>query len=90
MATRYVLTDYIERAMDQASYDKLEDDTFAGWIPACPGVLSNAATLRECERELRSALESWILVGLRNGYVMPVLGDIDLDAEAGCEPLTTV
>ena len=37
MALRYVLSDYLEQALAQAVYDKLEDGTFSGRIPACPG-----------------------------------------------------
>jgi len=35
--------------------------------------------LRGCERKLRSTLEDWILVGLRLGHKLPVLGGIDLN-----------
>jgi predicted RNase H-like HicB family nuclease len=50
----YVLTDYVEQALAQAAYDKLEDDSFAGRIACCPGVVAFGATLRACEEELRS------------------------------------
>jgi predicted RNase H-like HicB family nuclease len=43
--------------LSQAEYDKLEDGTFFGRIPSCKGVVAFAATLRECEDELRSVLE---------------------------------
>lgn len=36
------------------------------------------ATLLACERELRSTLEDWILVGSRLGHALPVLAGIDL------------
>ena len=62
---RYVLSEYVENAMAQALYDKLEDDTFAGRIPVCKGVIAFGNTLRECENELRSTLEDWILLGLK-------------------------
>ena len=58
---RYVLSEYVEHAMAQALYDKLEDGTFAGRIPLCKGVIAFGNTLRECENELRSTLEDWIL-----------------------------
>ena len=64
MSGRFVLTDYVESALARAVYEKLEDDTYAGRIPACTGVLSFGASLRECEDELRSTLEDWVLVGL--------------------------
>ncbi|MEH2299449.1 MAG: type II toxin-antitoxin system HicB family antitoxin [Nostoc sp.] len=67
MAIRFILSDYVDRAIAQAIYDKLEDGTFAGRIPVCKGVIAFASTLRECENELRSTLEDWILLGLKLG-----------------------
>jgi predicted RNase H-like HicB family nuclease len=54
----------MDQAMAEAVYDKLEDGTFTGRIPSCKGVVAFGGTLRECEDELRSTLEDWILVGL--------------------------
>ncbi len=76
MAVQCVLTEYVDQAMALAVYDELEDGTFAGRIPACPGVLALDATLRECESDLRSTLEDWILVGLKMGHTLPVLAAI--------------
>ena len=70
----YVLSEYINRALAQAEYDKLEDGTFSGRIPSCVGVLAFSETLRECEEELRSTLEDWILVGLKFTHNLPVVG----------------
>jgi hypothetical protein len=39
MAIRYILSEYLDQAMAQAVYDKLDDGTFAGRIPSCKGVL---------------------------------------------------
>jgi len=90
MAIRYILSEYVDQAMAQAVYDKLEDGTFAGRIPACKGVVAFGATLRECEEELRSTLEDWILVGLKLGHSLPVIGSIDLNQEPIREPVDTV
>ncbi len=73
MVVRFILSDYVEQATAQAVYDKLEDGTFAGRIPACKGVIAFGSTLRECENELRSTLEDWILLGLKLGHSLPVL-----------------
>lgn len=40
MSKRYILSEYVEQAMAQAVYDKLEDGTFAGRIPFCKGVVA--------------------------------------------------
>jgi len=90
MAARYVLSDYVAGAMAQAIYDKLEDGTFAGRLPFCQGVVAFGASLRECEEELRSTLEDWILLGLRLGHPLPVIGEIDLNKEPAREPVDAV
>jgi predicted RNase H-like HicB family nuclease len=80
-AIRYILSEYVEKVMAKAVYDKLEDGTFAGRIPPCKGVVAFGKTLRECEDELHSTLEDWILVGLKLGHPLPVIGGIDLNRE---------
>ena len=75
----FPLTAYIDAAMELARYDKLADETFAGDIPKLKGVAAFGPTLRECEHELRSTLEDWLLVGLRLGHKIPVLAGIDLN-----------
>src|SRR5208282_2588219 len=75
----FPLTAYIEAALELARYDKLEDGSFAGEIPKLKGVAAFGQSLRECESELRSTLEDWILVGLRLGHKLPVLAGIDLN-----------
>jgi len=87
---RYILSEYVEQAMAQAVYDKLEDGTFTGRIPLCKGVIAFGTTLRQCEDELRSTLEDWILVGLKLGHPLPVIGDIDLNREPVCELMDAV
>ncbi|MEK7381531.1 MAG: type II toxin-antitoxin system HicB family antitoxin [Gemmatimonadota bacterium] len=89
MAVRYILSDYMAQAMAQAVYDKLEDGTFAGRIPSCKGVVAFGATLRECEDDLRSTLEDWILIGIKLGHPLPVIGGIDLNTEPTRESMDT-
>ncbi len=79
MLGNYILSDYVEIALEQAEYDKLEDATFAGRIPSCKGVVAFAKTLRECENELRSTLEDWVLVGLKLGHELPVMANLNLN-----------
>ena len=90
MSKRYVLSEYVELAIRDAVYDKLEDATFSGRIPSCPGVLAFASTLKECEEELRSTLEDWVLVGLKLRHHLPVIGNIDLNKEPVREPVDTL
>jgi len=71
MKIRYILTDYVNQQLAQAVYDKLEDGTFSGRIPSCKGVVAFGSTLRDCEEELHSTLEDWILVGLKLNHPLP-------------------
>jgi predicted RNase H-like HicB family nuclease len=75
----FPLTAYIEAALEVACYDKLDDGSFAGEIPGLKGVAAFGNSLRECQNELRSTLEDWILVGLKLGHSLPVLAGIDLN-----------
>jgi predicted RNase H-like HicB family nuclease len=90
MAPRYVLSDYVADALAQAAYEKLEDGSYAGRVPPCPGVVAFGASLRECESELRSTLEDWILVGLQFKHPLPVIQGIDLNKEPAREPVDAV
>jgi len=87
---KFILSGYIEEALEQATYDKLEDGTYAGRIPTCKGVVAFGSTLRRCEDELRSTLEDWILVGLKLGHPLPVIASIDLNREPSYEPVGAV
>lgn len=90
MNVQYVLSDYVAETMSQAVFDKLEDGTFAGRIPGCTGVVAFGTTLRECENELRSTLEDWILVGLKFKHPLPVVGGINLNREPVYEPVAAL
>ena len=90
MKVQFVLTDYVNQLMAHAVYDKLEDGTFAGKIPQCQGVVAFGKTLRECEDELRSTLEDWILLGLKLGHPLPVIAGFDLNREPIHEPVGAV
>jgi len=90
VANRYVLSDYVADALAQAAYEKLEDGSYAGRVPPCPGVVAFGASLRECESELHSTLEDWILVGLQLKDPLPVIQGIDLNKEPAREPVDAV
>jgi predicted RNase H-like HicB family nuclease len=86
----YVLTEYLDQAMAQAVYDKLDDGTYGGRIPPCPGVIAFAASLAECAEDLRSTLEDWVLLGMKLAHALPVIGGIDLNREPVHEPVDTL
>jgi len=90
MKAEFILTGYVEQALSLAIYDKLKDGTFVGRIPPCKGVVAFGASLQECQDELRSTLEDWMLVGLKLGHPLPIIANIDLNQEPKREPVEAV
>lgn len=86
-----MLTEYIKAAMRRAHYKILEDGTFFGEIEGFPGLWSNASSLEEARDELKGGLEEWIVLGLKRGDAMPMVGGAHLhifgtvDAPAGAD-----
>ena len=74
-----MLLEYVDAAMKTAGYEKLDDAGYCGRIRRCPGVIAFGTTLYECQAELRSALEDWLIVKLRHGDPLPILGRINLN-----------
>jgi predicted RNase H-like HicB family nuclease len=72
-----MLTEYIQKAMNSADYKILEDGTFCGTMPKCPGVIAFSSTLDGCRRQLQEVLEGWIRLGLQDGDPLPVIGGVN-------------
>ena len=77
-----ILSGYIDMALARAEYDKLDD--------GCKGVIAFGKTLRECESELQSTFEDWLLVGLKLGHPLPVIDGYDLNKEPRYESMAAV
>lgn len=74
-----MLTQYIQAAMQKATYEVLNDDgSFYGEISGFQGVWANATTLESCQEELQSALEDWILVRVADHLPLPIVDGIEL------------
>jgi predicted RNase H-like HicB family nuclease len=76
-----MLISYIRNAMKLAKYEILEDGQYYGEIEGFQGVWSQAADLETCREELQSALEDWLVLGLRMGPKLPVVAGIQLVPE---------
>ena len=74
-----MIVKFIDRAMSKAVYDKLDDGSFSGKIPQCPGVIAFGKTLYQCDQELKASLEGWLIIKLRHGDKLPVIGNISLN-----------
>lgn len=71
--------EYLDAALRRAVYETMPDDEgIWGEIPGFDGLWANAPTREACAQELASALEDWILVGLRLGHELPVVDGLQL------------
>ncbi len=70
----HMLIEYINKAMSKAVYDKLEDGSFSGKIPQCPGVIAFGESLFKCQEDLKSSLEGWMIVKIRHGDDLLIMG----------------
>lgn len=86
MTTRYILSDYLAEALRHATFKKLDDGAHCARIPGCEGLVVFGDTLEQSREELRSALEEWVLLGLKLGHALPVIAGIDLNEEPSLEP----
>ena len=75
-----MLIDYINAALRRARYEMLGDgEGFVGRIPGFRGLIGHARTLEACREDLNGALQSWLLLKLRQGdRDLPVVDGINL------------
>ncbi|RZN41373.1 MAG: type II toxin-antitoxin system HicB family antitoxin [Methanosarcinales archaeon] len=74
-----MLIEYINKAMSKAVYEKLEDGTYCGKICDCPGTIAFGNTLYDCQNELQSVLEGWLIVKIRHGDRLSLMAGFDLN-----------
>ena len=68
-----MLSDFVAKKLRQAKYKLLKDKTYFGEIPGLRGVWASAKNLEDCRKELKGALEDWILFKLKDGDSIPGL-----------------
>ena len=74
-----MLNDYMDKAMQHAQYERIEDGTYLGRIPGVKGVGANASTMQECRNELKEVLEGWILLNIADHTPLPVVDGMKLE-----------
>jgi predicted RNase H-like HicB family nuclease len=74
-----VLIRYCTEALQRAAYKVLEDGSWFAEIPGFTGVWANAETVEATREELYEVLQEWLLLKLRDGDELPVVGGIDLN-----------
>jgi predicted RNase H-like HicB family nuclease len=62
--------------MQHAQYELIENGAYFGTIPGFEGLWANASTQQDCEKELRDALEGWILLGISMNEPIPVVDGV--------------
>src|SRR5437016_952373 len=84
MRSETMLTDYINKVMQHARYERIEDGTIFGSIaddelPGFKGVWANADTEAACAQELRGVLEDWVLLNVSDHTPFPVVDGLALE-----------
>lgn len=73
-----MLMEYTQKALEGAEYKRLDDGTWFGEIPGFDGVWANGPTVESCRKELVEVLEEWLILKLRDGNPMPVVGGVEI------------
>lgn len=77
-----VFSEYIDAAMEIATFEELDDGTIYGSIPGLQGVWSNADTAEAVQIEFEEVLEEWIALRLSRNLPIPAIHGISLAAPA--------
>jgi predicted RNase H-like HicB family nuclease len=84
-----MLSEYIEAAMEKATYEIIDDpEPYYGEVPELMGVWATGKTLEECRRELKEVVEEWIAIRLRRGFPIPPLDGHKIEVSE--EPVAVV
>jgi len=68
-----MLTEYINKKLNQAKYKILKDGSYYGEIPGLQGVWADEKTLEKCRESLREVLEEWLILKIKDGDSIPGL-----------------
>ena len=74
-----MFNDYLDKAMNHAQYEQIEDGTYFGRIPGFKGVWANQLTEQSCRQELRDVLEGWVLLNIADHTALPVVDGMALE-----------
>ena len=75
-----MLLEYLNAALECASYEKIEDEEpYYGEIPGLQGIWATGTSLEECRRNLVKALEDWVFFSIYRGEPVPDVGGVSLE-----------
>ena len=76
-----MLSEFIERQLKKSQYKILKNGTYFGEISGLRGVWANAKNLEDCRKDLREALEEWLVLKVRSHERVPGF-EIKIDRRA--------
>ncbi|NOT30001.1 MAG: type II toxin-antitoxin system HicB family antitoxin [Planctomycetes bacterium] len=71
-----MITKYIEKALQKANYEALEDGSFCATVPGLRGVIALGCGVEECRQDLAEVVEEWVLVRVARGLSVPKLDGV--------------
>lgn len=75
-----MLAEYINKAIEEAEFERMENGRHFGSVSKFKGLWAEGETAEDCRHELAEALESWILLAIKFRDPIPVLpGQPDLN-----------
>jgi len=73
-----MLTEYIQKVLENAHYKVLEDGTWFAEVPGLQGVWANANTVEECRHELMEVLEEWLVLKISDREPIPEIEGVSI------------
>ena len=74
-----MLLEYVEKAVGEAELEKMEDGRYFASISGFKGLWADGESKAECLRELRAALEEWLVIALREDEELPPIQGVSLN-----------
>lgn len=75
-----MICEYIEAALTKAKYEIIKDEEpYYGEVPELEGVWATGKTLEECRQKLIEVIEGWIIIKLRKGLPIPLIGGYKIE-----------
>lgn len=70
-----MITEYINAALERATFEIIEgEEPYYGEVAELRGVWATGKTLEECRRSLAEVIDGWLVVRLKRGLLVPLLG----------------
>lgn len=77
-----MFTEYVEKAMQHATYKQLDDGTWWGEVAPLEYTFAIAPTLDACRIELKDVVEDWLLVAIANHNPIPMIDGVTIKIPA--------